>query len=74
MLQRYRQLLGTIGLSLYSIANTVAAANETVVWPEGKELYIFLPLEVVAVFEKGPKEPGFCFRPGWIVRWPCTTG
>ncbi|GAC1388720.1 MAG: hypothetical protein NVSMB45_18580 [Ginsengibacter sp.] len=46
--------MGTTTLDEYSFAKTVAAANATVVWPEGKELYSLLPLIFLARFETGP--------------------
>ena len=48
-------IIGIRGWSLYSNAKTVAAANATVVWPDGKELFIVFPVEA---FEKGPKNFG----------------
>jgi len=50
--------MGTIGLSLYSRAKTVAAAKATVVCPDGKELYAFLLLASLAVLENGPRNVG----------------
>jgi hypothetical protein len=57
-------MTGTIGLFLYSDAKTVAAAKATVVCPEGKELYTFLPLASFAVLEKGPRNLGSASTPG----------
>src|SRR5258706_3356711 len=47
-------MIGTIGLSLYSMAKTVAAANAAVVWPEGKPLENPLLVPLVSFEVKGP--------------------